>query len=105
MAVSSNYLFDNLIQKIGYVKLLNQGIKERMYFAHSLNIQNILLKYISPAENGHIGSGIIITPNANIVFDDNYANTTGSLLEFHELFEKKIEQNTISYAKLNQGGK
>ena len=102
IAASHNYMFDEFVKKIGYAKLLNSGIKERQYFESLLNIPSILMQYISVAEKGKLGAGLIVSNTSNIAFDDNYVNAQGVLAEFHKIFEKKIEQNTISYSKLKK---
>lgn len=90
--VSNNFVYEDIIKNLGYVKLLNQGPKERQKYAELLNIPNVLLNYISTADGGHIGSGLIITNTNNIAFDDSFADTTGDAAEFHDLFKKDIAQ-------------
>lgn len=93
MAIASNYDFDKYVTKIGYIKLLCQGVKERNYFSELLNIPNILTRYISLSELGHVGTGLIITNTVNIAFDDSYLNQPeGSALDkFNNIFKKEQE--------------
>ena len=60
---------ENLVQTMGYVKLLNQGPVERKRYAELLDIPNALLPYISNVEPG---KGIILTPSGNVAFNDNF---------------------------------
>ena len=61
--------FENAALSCGYVKLLNQGPKERRQLAEFLSIPQALLPYISNTEPG---KGVILTPGGNIPFTDNY---------------------------------
>ena len=96
MAVSENYAFDELVKSLGYIKLLNQGAKERQYFSSLLNIPQLLMQYISTAEQGHIGAGLIITDMNNIAFDDSFLHVSDpDMKAFHEIFAKEIDYNYI----------
>jgi len=79
---------ENLVQTMGYVKLLNQGPVERKRYAELLDIPNALLPYISNVEPG---KGIILTPSGNVAFNDNFTELCpeGS---FKDLFIKEVEQ-------------
>lgn len=61
--------FDYLLEKIEYFKLLTQGIIERRKFIDKLDIPQTLVPYITDVEPGE---GIIITPSANVSFNDRF---------------------------------
>lgn len=66
---ASGVALERAVQGCGYVKLLNQGPKERRRFASLLSIPQALIPYISNTEPG---KGIILTPSSDIPFNDNY---------------------------------
>jgi hypothetical protein len=61
--------YDYLMKKISYYKLLSQGPVERRKYVDRLNIPESLVTYITDREPGE---GIIITPSANIAFNDRF---------------------------------
>ena len=63
----SMFRLEELINAVGYHKLLSQGAIERKKYAEILNISNSLVNYISNAE---LGNGIILTPATSVAFTD-----------------------------------
>ena len=61
--------FDYFLGKVDYFKLLSQGVIERKKYAYKLDIPASLIPYITDREPGE---GIIITPSANISFNDRF---------------------------------
>ena len=72
--------FDYLLHKIRYFKLLSLGPVERKKFVERLNISQQLVPYF--VERGP-GEGILITPSANIAFNDHFESRDN---EFYQLF-------------------
>lgn len=60
---------ENVVNACGYIKLLNQGPVERKKYEDILNIPEALIPYISSVSPG---KGLIITPQSNIAFNDNF---------------------------------
>lgn len=103
MAVADNYAFDGFVSELGYIKLLNQGARERQYFENLLNIPQILVKYISTAEYGQVGTGIILTDLNNIAFDDSFMHVTSEEMKaFHDIFAKKQDYNYMETLSNNR---
>lgn len=73
----------DLVNTVGYHKLLNQGAIERKQFAEILNISNSLINYITSAE---LGKGIILTSSSNIAFDDSFYSREEMNNSFYKLF-------------------
>lgn len=65
--------YDYLLSKINYFKLLSQGPVERRKYTQRLNIPDSLVSFITDREPGE---GIIITPSANIAFNDRFEGRT-----------------------------
>ena len=82
----SLFNFEEVVNSIGYFKLLNQGPIERKKYIELLNIPTSLTNYISNTEPGE---GLIITPYTNIAFDDSFAPEGN---DFYELFKKEVVQ-------------
>lgn len=72
--------FDYLLNKIHYFKLLSLGPIERKKFVERLNISGQLIPYF--VERGP-GEGVLITPSANIAFNDRFEQEDN---EFYQLF-------------------
>ena len=72
--------FDYLLNKIRYFKLLSLGPIERKKFIERLNISQQLIPYF--VERGP-GEGILITPSANVAFNDRFEEKDN---EFYKLF-------------------
>lgn len=80
-------LFEELVNNLGYFKLLNQGPLERKKYAELLNIPNSLINYITNVEPSE---GLILTSASNIAFDDSFVEDEND--PFYSLFSKQIEQ-------------
>lgn len=78
------YTFEEVINNIGYFKLLNQGPIERKKYTELLNIPNSLVNHITNMEPG---KGLIITAYTNIAFDDSFVEDA-----FYDLFKEHIIQ-------------
>ena len=63
--------YDYLMGKVSYYKLLSQGPVERRKYTQRLNIPDSLVSFMTDREPGE---GIIITPSANIAFNDRFEN-------------------------------
>lgn len=63
--------FDYLLEKIEYFKLLSQGVIERRKYVEKLDIPQTLVPYITDVEPSE---GVIITPSANLSFNDRFEN-------------------------------
>lgn len=73
--------FDYLLNKIRCYKLLSLGPIERKKFIERLNIPQLLIPYI--VDRG-AGEGVLITPSANIAFNDRFEEKDN---EFYMLFD------------------
>lgn len=73
--------FDYLLNKIRCYKLLSLGPVERKKFIEHLNIPQLLIPYI--VDRG-AGEGVLITPSANIAFNDRFEEKDN---EFYMLFD------------------
>lgn len=69
-----------LLKQTSYFKLLSQGPVERREYGEKLNIPSSLVPYITEREPGQ---GIIITPSANIAFNDRFAGVED---DFYKIF-------------------
>lgn len=72
--------FDYLLNKIRCFKLLSLGPVERKKFIERLNIPQLLIPYM--VDRGP-GEGVLITPSANIAFNDRFEEKDN---EFYMLF-------------------
>ena len=72
--------FDYLLNKICCFKLLSLGPVERKKFIERLNIPQLLIPYM--VDRGP-GEGVLITPSANIAFNDRFEEKDN---EFYMLF-------------------
>lgn len=77
---SASIEMDYLLEKIGYFKLLSQGVIERKKYVEKLGISQALVSYIADREPGE---GIIITPSISISFNDRFENKDNP---FYHLF-------------------
>lgn len=71
---------DYLLNKVRYFKLLSMGPVERKKFVERLNISQQLIPYF--VDRGP-GEGILITPSANVAFNDRFEDKEN---EFYKLF-------------------
>lgn len=71
---------DYLLNKVRYFKLLSMGPVERKKFVERLNISQQLIPYF--VDRGP-GEGILITPSANVAFNDRFEDREN---EFYKLF-------------------
>ncbi len=82
---------ENAVTACGYVKLLNQGPIERKKFEEILNIPSALIPYVSSVSPG---KGLIITPQSNIAFNDNFTEIYPDS-DFKDIFHIPVKQRTI----------
>ena len=73
--------FDYLLNKIRCFKLLSLGPVERKRLIDRLNVPQLLIPYMVDRE---AGEGILITPSANIAFNDHFEEKDN---EFYMLFD------------------
>jgi hypothetical protein len=63
----------SMLQNSGFIKLLGIGVLDRDILQTYLNITNIYLPFISTNKPG---KGIILTPECNFAFEENFDETT-----------------------------
>ena len=79
------FRLEDLINMVGYHKLLNQGAIERKKYTELLNISDTLVNYITSAD---LGKGVLFTAASNTAFDDNFYNDEDiDKSGFYELFK------------------
>lgn len=79
---------ENAVNACGYVKLLNQGPIERKKFEEILSIPSALIPYVSSVSPG---KGLIITPQSNIAFNDNFTEVYPDS-SFKDIFHIPVKQ-------------